>query len=56
MKAKKNVQRIVCAEGSQNIGPARIATTPDPVQIGRQRDVFIIQKPAPAVLNSKLKF
>jgi len=51
MKAIKNVQQMLCAEGSQNIGPARTATTPDPAQIGRQRDLVIIQSPAPAVRN-----
>ena len=50
MKAK-NVQGIVCAEGSQNVGPGRIASKPLPDQIGRQREVITIQKPAPAVRN-----
>ncbi len=54
MKAK-NVQLIVCAEGSQNLGPGRIASNPEPAQIGRQRELIIIQKPAPAVRNSKTK-
>ena len=52
MKAK-NVQRIVCAEGSQNIGPGRIASKPLPDQTGRQREAIIIQKPAPEVRNQK---
>ncbi len=48
MKAK-NVQQIVCAEGSQNLGPGRISSIPEPSEQGRQREIIIIQKPAPAV-------
>ncbi len=48
MKAK-NVQQVVCAEGSQNYGPGRISSIPEPPQQGRQRELIIIQKPAPAV-------
>jgi len=49
MKAK-NVQRIVCAEGSQTFGPGRVTSKPEPGELGRQREIIIIQKPAPAVL------
>ena len=49
MKAK-NVQRIVCAEGSRTFGPGRVTSNPEPGEQGRQREIIIIQKPSPAVL------
>lgn len=51
MKAK-NVNRIVCAEGSHSIGPGRISSIPEPGEQGRQRETVIIQKPAPAASNT----
>jgi len=37
---------VLCAEGSQNAGPNRISK-PDHSQTGMQREIIIIQKPAP---------
>lgn len=51
MKAKK-VHSTVCAAGSQNIGPGRIANCPGISEKGGQREVIIIQSPAPAVTGS----
>jgi hypothetical protein len=45
MKAVK-VLHVQCAEGSRSTGPGRIAK-PDKGQTGMQRDVIVIQKPAP---------
>lgn len=47
MKAK-NVLQIVCAEGSRTFGPGRVTSKPEPGELGRQREIIIIQKPAPA--------
>ncbi len=55
MKAKK-LYCHVCAEGSQNQSPARKAAEPDPAQLGRQREVITICKPAPEVRNSTAGF
>ncbi len=55
MKAKK-LYCHVCAEGSQNLGPARKAAEPVPAQIGRQREEITICKPAPEVRNSTTGF
>ena len=52
MKAK-HVQLIAGAEGSQNKGPERKAAVPEPEQVGRQREIITICKPAPAVRNSR---
>ncbi|HNV99450.1 MAG TPA: hypothetical protein PKL06_08790 [Chitinophagales bacterium] len=46
----------MCAEGSQNQSPARKAAEPDPAQLGRQREVITICKPAPEVRNSTAGF
>lgn len=42
MKAK-NVQQIVCAEGSRTFGPGRVTSNPEPGEQGRQREIIIIQ-------------
>lgn len=51
MKAK-NLYRLVCAEGSHSMGPGRISSYPEPAEQGRQREIIIIQKPAPAANNT----
>ena len=52
MKAK-NEHLIAGAEGSQNKGPERKAAVPDPEQVGRQREMITICKPAPEVRNTR---
>ena len=53
MKAKK-VHRIVCAEGSQQIGPGRTASNAGSSQKGRQKEI-IVQTPAPAAANTAMR-
>ncbi len=51
MKAKR-LYRVICAEGSHSMGPGRVSSFPEPSEQGRQREIIIIQKPAPAVNNT----